>query len=194
VAEPRVVEALESTHLVDDVELVAIERHVADALAKESCPVLPRGPSFVTDTLCSFEPELPPKKRHPPVRVWAAVILVGAALGIAGGTLVAKATAPIPPMALAPVTPFVVVPVVGSVVPLAKGADANGSIVPSASIPTSSSLESGPAVVESGASVESSKVKAPRRTPSPPRRTPSKKSGKTPSLSGVSGLFDSAIQ
>jgi len=195
VAEPRVVEALESTHLVDDVELVAIERDVADALAKESCSALPRGPSVVTDTLCSFEPELPPKKRHPPVRVWAAVILVGAALGIVGGTLVAKATAPIPPLAtVAPVTPFVVVPAVGSDVPLAKGADANGSLVPSASITTSSSIESAPAVVESGASVESSKVKATRRTPSPPRRPPSKKSGKTPSLSGVSGLFDSAIQ
>lgn len=177
-------EPLVSTRLVDDVELVAIELDVAGAY----------GPSFVSDTLCSFDPTPPPKKRHPPVRVWAAVVLVGAAIGIAGGTLVAKATAPNTPIAVAPVTPFVVVPAVRAHVSPAKEADANGSIVPSASTPTSAvGVERGPAVAESETGT-GEPFKATRRTASPPRRTPSKKPGKNPALSGVSGLFDSAIQ
>ncbi len=182
-------EPLVSMRLVDDVELVAIEQEVAGGLAKESCQAHPYGPSLIKDTLLSsFDPK-PPKKRHPPVRVWAAVVLLGAAIGIGGGTLVAKATAPNTPIAVAPVTPFVVVPAVESHVSSAKAADATGSIVPSASPPTS--VERGPAVAESEVG-PGEPSKSTRRTASPPRR--SKNPGKNPALSGVSGLFDSAIR
>jgi hypothetical protein len=174
-----------SSRLVDGMELVGSEDDTAAALADlpKKAPFV--APTFVTDTLLSVEPgplgPAPKKKRHPPVRVWAAVILMGAALGIAGGALVAKATARL--------APTVVVSAVGSDVPSAKGADPNGSEVASAT-----SLANGTGVAESEvATVEVSTAKATRRTPNP-RRAPSRKPGKNPAAPGASGLFDSAIQ
>jgi hypothetical protein len=169
VAESQVGEP--SARLVDEMELVGIEDDTAAALADlpQKAPFVTR--TSVTDTLLSVEPApprpAPKKKRHPPVRVWAAVILVGAALGIAGGALAAKATAHL--------APPVVVSAVGSDVPSAKAADPNGSEVASAT-----SLANGTGVAESEVgTVEVSTAKATRRTPSL-RRAPSRKPGKNP--------------
>ena len=170
-----VVEALGSTRFVDAAEQVAFE-HVAVPLAKD--PDVVHGPAVVAKTLCSFEPKAPIKKpvtkRHPPLKVWATVILLGAVFGITGGAVAAKATssAPIEPV----VTPFAVVPVGVSGVPSVDTAKVE---------PVLATSEIG--------TVESPKAKATRGAFSP-HRPPSKKSGKNPAHGGANGLLDSAIQ